>query len=137
MTFTWKKVVAISSAFVFLLVLPVLLCSSSMMSVYQGRIDRNPQSEFNKWLQLASGDVCLGTMRPEMAAESYRRFRDNYPKDERRPKAALRYALALEECHRNADAVAEYQRYLDQYPDREDKKEALAGIDRIKFGKSR
>jgi len=137
MTFTWKKVLALSGSFLVFIVLPVILGSSSMMSCYQARIDRNPGSDFNKWLQMASGDVCYGTLRPEMAADSYRRFRDNYPKDERRPKAALRYAQSLEECHRNADAVAEYQRYLDQYPDREDKQEALAGIDRIRYGKSR
>jgi outer membrane protein assembly factor BamD (BamD/ComL family) len=137
MEFTWKKALIGSALFLVVVVLPVLLISSAMMSCYQARIDRNPQSDFNKWLQMAEGDVCLSTMRPEMAAEAYRRFRDNYPRDERRPRAELRYAFALEESHRNADAVAEYERYLDHYPDRDDKKEALAGIDRIRFGRSR
>lgn len=137
MKFTWKKALVGTSIFVVLVVLPVILISSSMMSCYQARIDRNPQSDFNTWLQMAVGDVCLSTMRPEMAADAFRRYRDNYPRDERRPKAELKYAMALEDCHRNADADEQYHWYLDHYPEREDTKEALAGIDRIRWGHSR
>lgn len=135
MEFTWKKLALIIGIFMFIIVLPVFLCSTMMMGTYQGWIDKEPNTNFHKWLQLTSADVCYKTMRPEMAAEYYRKFRDIYKDDERRPYAYLRYAQALEECNRNADSIAEYERYMQEYPDRDDKKEAEKGIDRIKYMK--
>lgn len=132
---SWKQLAAICSLALAFIALPVFLSSSAMMRTYQRMIDRNPESEFSKWLQMASADLCFRTFRPELAADYYRRFRDNYKNDIRRPKASLRYAMSLEEAHRNADAVAEYQRYAEEYPDREDKQEAVSGIDRIRYVK--
>lgn len=133
MPFPWKKVLIVGLIFMGLIVLPVFLCSNAMMGYYQNRIDRNPDTGHSKWLQLASADVCFRTYRPEMAAEYYRKFRDRYKEDVRRPRAFLRYAQALERSSRNADAVAEYRRYLEEYPEREDKQEAAAGIERIQY----
>jgi len=133
MKFSWKKFLILLACFIGFIILPVLLCCNSMMDVYQRRIDRQPDTPFNKWLQLASADVCFNTMRPELAADHYRRFWERYKDDERRPYAWLRYAKSLADSGRNADAVAAFQKYLDDYPDREDKKEAAAGIERIKF----
>ena len=135
MEFTWKKILFIIALFMAFIVLPIFLCSNGMMEYYQTRIDREPNTNFNKWLQMASADVCYKTMRPELAADYYRKFRDRYLTDERRPYAYLHYAMSLEDCNRNADAIAEYQRYTEDYPDREDKQDALKGIDRIKYVK--
>src|SRR5438094_7157926 len=117
MEFTWKKIVVICAIFVGLIILPVFLCSSVMMGYYQGKVDKEPNTNFNKWLQLAIGDVCYKTMRPEIAADAYRKFRDNYKDDERRPYAYLRYAQSLEDSSRNADAVAEHIKHVEDYPD--------------------
>jgi tetratricopeptide (TPR) repeat protein len=135
MEFTWKKLLVICGIFVGLIVLPVWLCSNPMMESYQKRIDRNPNTNFSKWLQMASADVCYKTMRPEMAVDYYRRFYERYKEDPRRPKALLYYAKSLDECNRNADAIKAFEEYIRLYPDREDKKEAVAGIDRIKYMK--
>jgi tetratricopeptide (TPR) repeat protein len=135
MEFTWKKLLLVLGSFIGLIVVPVFLCSSSMMERYQEKIDKEPNTKFHKWLGLATADVCYQTLRPEMAADYYRKFRDTYKDDERRPYACLRYARSLEDCSRNADAIAEYQRYIEEYPERGDTKEALSGIDRIRYVK--
>ena len=132
MEFTWKKVLITVLFFVSLIAGPVFLCSNMMMEYYQKKIDAEPQTGYHKWLQMASADLCYKTDRPEMAAEYYRKFRDNYKEDERRPRAALRYAQALEECNRNADAMAEYQRFLQEYPDRKEAAEAILGVERVR-----
>lgn len=135
MEWSWKKILITLGTFVGIIVLPIYLCSNGMMDYYQKRIDREPNTNFNKWLQIASADVCYKTMRPELSAEYYRRFRDRYKDDPRRPYAFLRYAKSLEDCGRNADAIEEYKRYMEEYPEREDSKEAFNGIDRIKYVK--
>jgi tetratricopeptide (TPR) repeat protein len=135
MKFTWKKVLLVSILFLAFVVLPIGLLSTGMMEHYQERIDRNPDTDFNKWLQMATADACSKTMRPEMAADYYRRFWERYPKDERRPVAYLHYAVALADSGRNADAIAAFQKYMDDYPEREDRKVAVAGIERIRFVK--
>jgi tetratricopeptide (TPR) repeat protein len=132
-SFTWKKLLILTGLFLAVVVLPVALLSNGMMEACQKRIDRDPHSPFNQWLQLAIADACSRTFRPEMAADYYRRFWDRYPNDERRPYAWLRYARSLEDSARSADAISAYQKYLNDYPDREDKKEAVAGIERIHF----
>jgi len=133
MDFTWKKLLAIVIFFVALIVLPVFLCSSTMMSYYQTRIDREPNTDFNKWLLITSADICYKTMRPELSAEYYRKFRDLHKTDARRPYAFFRYAHSLEDCSRNADAIAEYQRFIEEYPNREEAPLCLMGIDRIRY----
>ena len=133
MNFTWKRALLFAVLFLSFVVLPVGLASTGMMEYYQARIDQNPDTPFHQWLQMAMADVCYRTMRPEMAAGYYRRFWERYPKYERRPVAYLRYALALADSGRNADAVAAFQKYMDDYPDREDRKVAAAGIERIRF----
>lgn len=135
MEFTWKKLLLTVGIFVGLIGLPVFLCSSSMMEVYQQRIDKDPDTDFNKWLLITCADLCYKTMRPELSAEYYRKFRDRHKSDPRRPHAYLRYAKSLEDCSRNADAIEEYRRYMEEYPEREDSKEAFNGIDRIKYVK--
>ena len=135
MEFTWKKLLAIVLIFVGVIVLPVFLCSNSMMEYYQQRIDKEPNTDFNKSLLMTCADLCYKTMRPELSAEYYRKFRDRYKDDPRRPHAFLRYAKSLEDCGRNADAIEEYRRYMEEYPEREDSKDAFNGIDRIKYVK--
>ena len=135
MDFTWKKLVGICLFFVIIILLPIFLCSNTMMTYYQKKIDAEPNTDNHKWLQLKMGDICFKTMRPEMSAEYYRKFRDNYKEDERRPYAYFRYARSLEDSDRNADAIAEFQRFIEEYPDRPEAKDAAIGIDRIKYTK--
>lgn len=130
---TWKRLLLIMSFFLLLVVLPVSLLSNGMMEHCQSTIDREPNTPFNRWLQLATADACYRTFRPGMAADYYRRFWERYPTDERRPYAWLRYAQSLEDSARSADAISAYQKYINDYPDREDKNQAAAGIERIKF----
>jgi len=129
----WKKAALFAAIVLGAIVLPVVLLSTASMERYQQRIDRDPQTPFNRWLQMATADLCLRTFRPGLAAEYYRKFWERYPTDLRRPIAWLGYARSLEECDRSADALSAYQKYLSDYPDREDRREAAAGIERIKF----
>src|SRR5262245_52047522 len=101
---TWKKTVAgVGVALTLLVGLSFFLVSNPMMDYYQRRIDRSPDDDSSRWLQIASADVCYATWRPERAADFYRRFLDRYREDLRRPYAFLRFALSMEECGRNAD----------------------------------
>lgn len=135
MEWTWKKIGITMGIFIGVIVLPFYLCSNGMMDSYQRRIDRDPNTNFSKWLQIKSADVCYSSMRPERAVDYYRRFLERYPTDERRPHAKLRYGLALEGAGRNADALRVFEEYLKEYPDREDRKDAEQSIDRIKYVK--
>jgi TolA-binding protein len=78
-------------------------------------------------------DICFSTFRPEMAAGSYRLFYERHPQDKRRPIALLRYAQSLEESGRTADAIDIYQKFVIEYPELEEKKEAEQGINRIRL----
>ena len=114
-----------------LLLLMVFLLSTPMMDVYQRRIDREPDTEFSRWLQLATADACFKTWRYGFAATAYRNFYERYTRDERRAGALLRYAQSLEEAERNADARDIYEKYIAEYPELEGKTEAERGMKRI------
>lgn len=115
------------------LVLPVALLSTPTMDAVQRRIDRNPDADSSKWLQITSADWLARTWRPEMAATGYRRFYERYTSDVRRAYALLRYAQTLEDCGRTADAKDIYEKYIVEYPDLEGAHDAKIGINRIKF----
>ena len=126
-----KSFIVLGIALPIVLVLPTVLLSSPMMDYYQRRIDRDPEAESSRWLQMTSADWCARTWRPEMAATGYRRFYERYPGDIRRAHALLRYAQSLEDAGRNADAKDIYSKYVTEYPDLEDAQEARIGINRI------
>lgn len=128
-----KILLVVLIALPILILIPVALLSSSMMDYYQRRIDRDPEADSSKWLQLASADWCSRTWRPEMAATGYRRFYERYKTDVRREYALLRYAQSLEDSGRTADAKDTYEKYLIEYPDLPGAAEAKIGINRIKF----
>lgn len=107
------------------------LLSSPSLDWYQKQIDRNPDSEFSRWMQLSTADLCYATWRPEEAAPRYRWFYERYKTDLRRAHALLCYAQSLEEAGRNADAIDIYRKYLAEYPDHEEKGEAEIGVNRI------
>jgi hypothetical protein len=131
MTFRRRALIVALSGLTLLVLAPVFLLSTPMMTWYQRRIDRDPDTERSKWLQLASADWCSRTWRPEMAATGYRRFYERYRQDVRRPMALLRYAQSLEDAGRTADAVDVYKKYLVEYSDVEGQQEAHLGINRI------
>ena len=131
MTFRRRALTVAIAALTLLGLVPVFLLSTPMMTWYQRRIDRDPDTERSKWLQLASADWCSRTWRPEMAATGYRRFYERYRQDVRRPLALLRYAQSLEDAGRTADAVDVYKKYLLEYSDVEGQQEAHLGINRI------
>ncbi|HYE98127.1 MAG TPA: tetratricopeptide repeat protein [Planctomycetota bacterium] len=111
----------------------LVLVSGPLMTRYQARIDANPGTGFNRWLQLATADVCRKTWRPEMAAERYRRFMRLYPQDSARPYALLQLARSQEAANRCSDAIRTYQQYIDEYPHREaEVAEARTGIERVR-----
>jgi hypothetical protein len=114
-----------------LLVVPTFLLSSPMMDYYQRCIDRDPNAESSRWLQMTSADWCSRTLRPEMAATGYRRYYERYPGDIRRAHALLRYAQSLEDAGRTADAKDIYEKYVTEYPDLDGAHEARIGINRI------
>jgi TolA-binding protein len=114
-----------------LILLIAFLLSTPMMTWYQKCIDRNPGSDFSRDLQMTTADLCLMTWRPEEAAPRYRFYYERYTKDLRRAHALLRYAMALEDAGRNADARDIYLKYLAEYSDHEEKAEAEIGLNRI------
>jgi len=127
-----KLLLAAAIALASLLVLTVFLLSSPVLAWTQKRIDRDPSSDFSRELQMLTADVCLMTWRPEDAATRYRLYYERYTKDLRRAHALLRYAVALEDAGRTADALDIYAKYLAEYPDHEEKAEAEIGVNRIK-----
>lgn len=114
-----------------LLLLTAFLLSTPMMDWAQKTIDRDPETDFSKDLQMLTADVCLSTWRPEQAAPRYRYFYERYTKDLRRAHALLRYAMCLEEAGRMADAIDIYRKYLAEYPSHEERNEAVIGMNRI------
>ena len=132
---TWKKILLIAGIFVSFIALPLILLSNPMMDFYQNRIDKNPNTGFSKWLQLAMADACYRTMRPERSAAYYYQFLLRYKDDERRPRIMLRYAFSLEDANRNAEAIEVYQQISAEYPDTEVARDAQSGINRIRYMK--
>ena len=126
-----KIFVSVAIALPALLLLAVFLLSTAMMDCYQRRIDRDPDTDFSRWLQMTSADWCSKTWRPEMAATGYRRYYERYTRDVRRAHALLRYAQSLEDAGRTADAKDIYRKYLTEYPDLESAAEARLGLNRI------
>ena len=137
MEMTWKKIVLIAGFFVSLIAVPLILISNPMMDVYQGRIDKNPNSGFSQWLQITMANVCYKTMRPERSAVYYYKFLINYKDDARRPWVMLRYGYSLEDANRNAEAIEVYQQVYNEYPEREEGKDALASINRVRYMRKR
>ena len=137
MELTWKKIVLIAGSFVSLIALPLILLSNPMMDYYQGRIDKNPNSGFSKWLQLTMANSCYKTMRPERSAVYYYQYLERYKDDAQRPWVMMRYGLSLEDANRNAEALEVYQQVINDYPDREESKDAAQGMDRIRYVKPR
>jgi TolA-binding protein len=135
MDLTWKKIALIAGFFVSLVALPLILLSNPMMDFYQGKIDKNPNSGFSKWLQLNMGNICYKTMRPERAAIYYYNYLERYKDDVQRPWVMLRYGMSLEEANRNAEALQVYQQVVNDYPDREEAKDAIQGQNRIRYWK--
>jgi hypothetical protein len=131
MTLKRKILVTLGIAVPFLLLLTVFLLSTPTLDLIQRRIDRNPDPEFSRWLQLTTADLCYATWRPEESAPRYWTFYERYTRDLRRAHALLCYAQSLEEAGRNADAIDIYHKYLAEYPDHEEKGEAEIGINRI------
>ncbi len=112
--------------------LAVFLVSNPMIDVYLGRADRDPDSEASRATLLRVGDLCSATGRPERAAAAYRRFYDRCPGDARRPAALFRLAAALEESGRVAEAADLYEKFLLEYPLREELEEARRGLNRLR-----
>ena len=135
MEFTWKKIALLCGIVIGIIVLPLFLFSNPMVNYYARRVDENPDSGLNKWLLMASADICYKTMRPELSAEFYYKFMEKYPDDPRRPQLFMRYANSLEDANRNKEADAMYMRYVEEYPDREDKAQAESGLHRIRYTK--
>lgn len=138
MDWDWRKHGTLLGIGVLILLSPLFFISSNMMEIYQERIDKNPGTDFNKWLQLESADVCFHTLRPEMAAARYRRFLELYPDDEQRRYALFWFANALEDAEKVADALEVYKQFTEEYPGQgEDTKAAWGGIDRLRYMKPR
>lgn len=135
MDLTWKKIALIAGFFVSLVAGPLILLSNPMMDYYQKRIDKNPNSDFSKWLQLTMANMCYKTMRPERSAVYYYNYLERYKDDVQRPWVMLRYGLSLEEASRTAEALQVYQQILDDYPNRDEARDAAQGMDRIRYVK--
>ncbi|HZE98644.1 MAG TPA: tetratricopeptide repeat protein [Planctomycetota bacterium] len=131
MTLKRKLLILAAVLTVLLVLLSIALISSPMMDWYQRQIDRNPQTDFSRDLQMLTADVCFTTWRPELAAPKYRFYYERYKTDLRRAHALFCYALSLEEAGRTSDAIDIYSKYLAEYPDHEEKGEAEVGINRI------
>lgn len=130
---TWKKIMLLTLLFTLLLLLPIFLMTDRMMVLYQERIDADPTSDFSQWLQLAVGDVCFRTMRPEKAAEAYYKYLERYPEDERRDIILFNYARSLEDADRIEEARDTYEQFLAEYPEHEKTTEVNEGLRRLKF----
>lgn len=137
MDWNWRKHGVILGIVIIILLSPIFLISSNMMDIYQERIDENPKTDFHRWLQMKSADICAKTLRPGMAAERYRKFMEHYPDDPRRAYALFQFANALEDDEKTADALAIYAQYIEEYPDGPDVQAAHGGIDRLRYMKPR
>jgi tetratricopeptide (TPR) repeat protein len=137
MEWSWKKYSIWIGLVVIILLMPFFLISSSMMDIYLERVNENPQTEFNNWLLLKSANICFDTLRPEMAAERYRRFMELYPEDPQRRHALFYFASALEDAQKTADALAVYLQFAEEYPDGDDTKRAYGAVDRLRYMKPR
>lgn len=137
MDWTWRKTIIWVGIPLLIVLSPLFLMSSGMMDIYQERIDANPKTDFNKWLQLTSANICYKTLRPEMAAERYRKFMAHYPEDENVRFCLLRLASSLEDAEKTADALVVYQQFVDEYPGGDDTREAQGGLDRLRYMKPR
>jgi len=85
---------------------PLIAISSPSVGCYQKQIDKNPNSESSKKWQIRLADLCLKTMRPDMAAEMYGKFAARYVDDPRRPDALWYQAIAYQRNEQKAEAIA-------------------------------
>ena len=129
----WKKKFLIVGIFLAVLGLPVFMVSSPMMDTYQGCINSNPETSFNKWLQLRIGGISYHTGRAERSADAYLKFVRRYPGDERREFALIHYGKALEDAKKYDEAIDAYDWFLAEYPNHEYTEDARNGIRRIKY----
>ncbi|MBI2900688.1 MAG: hypothetical protein HYY17_10930 [Planctomycetes bacterium] len=135
----WKRVLLYGVIFITILATPFVLLSNPMMDVYQERIDKNPKTSFNRWLQLRMGGICYKTLRPERSAPAYRKFMENFPDDPEYNFVWMRYAQSLEDCHQNKEAEEQYILMMETLEDRpelaEFRDEAKRGWLRTKYQK--
>ena len=133
MDWSWRKYSVVLGIVGIIILMPFLLVSTAMMDVYQERIDAEPETEFNRWLQLNSAWVCAKTWRHELAAHRYRRFTELYPKDPEYRYALLNFASSLEDAGKISDAYSIYVRFMAEFPDGEDHSTATAGMIRLRY----
>lgn len=118
-----------------IILLPFLSVSNPMMGYYHSRIDKNPTTDFNKWLHLWTAGVCYKTMRPEKAADYYYKYLERFPEDPQRPFLMFRYASSLDDANRNADAIKAYQVFMEEYPEDPNRQSADNSVTRIRYQK--
>lgn len=134
MEWSWKKTFTLLGIFIVIVVTPCVLLSNRMCDWYQEQADKDPKSEFWKWMAITSANTCYRTGRPEKSADYYRRYLERYPEDEeQRPFVKLRWGKSLEDSKRGTEAIAVYESYEADYPDRPDAAEARNGITRIRY----
>ncbi|HEX7899384.1 MAG TPA: tetratricopeptide repeat protein [Planctomycetota bacterium] len=137
MDWSWRKYGIWIGLVLIILLMPFFLISSTMMEIYLERVNENPKTEFNNWLLLKSANICFHTLRPEMAAERYRRYLELYPDDENRRLALFYFASSLEDSEKTADALAVYLQFTEEYPSGVDTTAAWGAVDRLRYMKPR
>lgn len=134
----WKKILVFGCIPVVLVATPLILCSNPMIDYFQERIDKNPQTGFNEWLQFTICWVCMNTMRYDRAERGYQHYLANFEHDapgqeENYPFAFFQYAYAMESTEKWAEAREQYEAFMDAYPNHDLYDDAKKAIRRIKY----
>jgi len=98
---------------------PFIALSSPSMGCYQAQIDKNPNSQSAKDWQLTLADICLKTMRPEMAAEMYGKYVDRHPQDPKRAEALWLKAYAHEKAEDKHSTIKTLVKLFNEHGDTE------------------
>src|SRR5262245_66365403 len=96
---------------------PFFALSSTAMGCYQSSIDKNPNSESAKNWQIRLADICMRTLRPELAGEMYGKFCDRYPDDPRRAEIMWAQHLAYEEAEDKHSTIKTLVRIYNEHQD--------------------
>jgi hypothetical protein len=118
----WKKWTALLSVAGLIVFGPTLGLSSPAMDAYMSYCENHKGEDFSKWLHLKVAGICAKTLRPDRAADAYRKYydwyrnvQDPFQDDEATYTAFYRCALETENDDRRTEGTRILQEWMETY----------------------
>lgn len=116
-----------------ILILPFVLLSNWGLGIAENYIGANSKEPWTADWQWRIAHIYFQTFREEKAIKAYDNFMGRYPTDKRCPDAKFNKACCLQKIGPKADAIAEFNEFIEWYPDHPNTPEAKKRVRLLKY----